>query len=356
MRKTVLEAGEKCGLAAFISRRGPKVHVIAPPDVLAELRERNPGSKWTSSTTPEAMAMGARKYFVYDPDDEGAVIAEVRQRKPGADVCGFLHHVIPALSCDRTIPDTSVAPTEPLPSLRFAVVCTPRSGSTFLCEMLEAAGLGKPEEHLKPPLVHVLSSEEVDHEVVYELIMRQGAKNGIFGTKIISNYLFTVAGPEGTAERMRCLADRGFKFIRLRRDEVGQTVSKFVSGRSGVWHERGEVSAKAADRMSDVDYDFDWLRDIYLKAQREGVALDDAMRQLPPELVLELDYEAMSAEPLKAVEACGRFLGVPAKIEALNFAELPTKLSSAVDHVQQLRQRFEADLKAFEAAAVGISV
>lgn len=343
MKKTVLDAGEDCDLAHFLSRRGPHAHLVMPADVLALLRQRGGPAGWTGSATLDDIPASAKRMFVYDPQDEAGLIAAARKAKPNMGVFGVLQHVIPSLATDKTRPLWKAGSAE-LPQHRFAVVCTPRTGSTFLCELLQAGGLGAPKEHLRAPLVHVLHADHVNHEQIYELVMQQGTVDGVFGTKIISHFLFDAFGEENAADRLQCLADRGFKFVRLRRDEVEQALSKYVSKHSGVWHERGEVSAKAQERMAKVGYDFDELCETYDKARREDRALDAAMAQLAPELVLEQRYDSVVAEPLKALSACAQFLGLPAKLDAVNFDELPTKLSAGVDQTQLLRQRFEADL------------
>ncbi|MFZ2990814.1 Stf0 family sulfotransferase [Ideonella sp.] len=352
MKHKLLDLGEDVRLSQFLCNRSAQAHILAPADFLQVLRERAPGAKWTQSETVDKIPAAAKRIFVYDPEDETGVMRAVQEAKQTEAVYGVLHHIVPMLAVNKLQPDIPKRPKhDPLdisapPATCFAVVCTPRTGSTFFCELLEAGGLGMPKEHLRPALVHVLRAPRVEHEIVYDQIMRAATVNGIFGTKIISHFLFDVAGQDRAAERLECLSGRGFKFIRLRRDEVEQAISKYSSKHSGIWHERGEVSSKAQQRIGTVPYVFDEIHETYRKAIREGEALDVAMKSLPAQDVLELDYADFTHEPLNALQEAANFLGVQANLAAVKFEELPAKLSSGVDHIQELRERFVSELKA----------
>ena len=76
---------------------------------------------------------------------------------------------------------------------RYAICSLPRSGSFLLCEMLRSVGLGDPREHLRPPILKFLDrSPEDDFDLVewYQRVNSLARKNGVFGTKLISHFIF----------------------------------------------------------------------------------------------------------------------------------------------------------------------
>ena len=247
----------------------------------------------------------------------------------------------PVLVADRK-PSAPQA-SRPLPAHRFAVVCTPRTGSTFLCELLEAGGLGAAREHLRWPLIYALR-HGVSTEVAFDQVQRHGAVAGVFGTKLISHFLFDAVGQDQAAGFLQGWAAQGFRFIRLRRDPVAQTLSKYSAKHSGVWHARGTLAEGRRRRLETVPYDFAELCEIHRRTLDEDRALDQAMAGLPTDQVLALDYDGVVAAPLDTLARAAAFLGLTAHPERVDFSTLPTQLSATHDNTRQLRERFLADL------------
>lgn len=340
----LLDLASECRLGAFLSGRGDKTHVIAPPRFLEALRALNPTSAWTGASEVMGIPASSRWIFVHDPTDEAGLLARVSAvAPPGSRVRGLLQHLIPLLVTRQGF---SATPWEqlPAPEVRYALVCLPRTGSTYLCELLEAAGLGAPREHLRPPLLHVLRSRQISEEAVYQTILRHGAAKGVFGTKLISEFLDKLPGPP--ASRLMCLAERGFRFIHLQRDLSSQAVSKYLAGQSGVWHQRGHNSTGAIQRLEAVPYDFGLLCQRYQQAWAAQRWLLEAVTRLPVGTVLNVDYDQLVKDPQAILEACADFLGVPRPMArpAVNRA-LPQQLASSLPHGQALRQRFLAELR-----------
>ena len=340
MKKTVLDAGDECGLAKFLAHRGAQACLLAPAALLQDLAARagTPGCPAVSRV--DEIPADAKRVFAHDLDDEAGLLARLRAARPDLEVHGWTG-LIPVLVADRRLP----APDIPLPVHRFAVVCTPRTGSTFLCELLEAGGLGAAREHLRWPLIYALR-HGVPAEAAFDLVQRHGAVNGVFGTKLISHFLFDAVGQAQAGAFLQGWAQQGFRFIRLRRDPVAQTLSKYSAKHSGVWHARGALAEGRRRRLEKVSYDFAELRDIHQRTLAEDRALDEAMAGLPPERVLALDYDSVVAAPLEALARTATFLGLAAHPERVDFSALPTRLSATHDNTRQLRERFLADLAA----------
>lgn len=348
MKKTILDAADECGLARFLSHRGPQACVLAPKPVLEALAaSADKPLACVCATTVEEVPAQVQRIFAYDPEDEPALLARLRALHPRKELYGWLQHVIPALVAGQRLPPDSRRPAPP--QTRFAVVCTPRTGSTFLCELMAAGGLGAPKEHLRRPMVQVMRAPQVDTAAVLDYLECRAARNGIFGSKLISHFLFDAVGEENAGATLSCLVARDYRLIRLRRDAIEQALSRYMSKRSGVWHARGEVSAQSQRRLSRVEYSFDEILTGYQRAVQESEGLDRAMAGLPPDRILTLHYADFTAEPLQALKACADFLGVAADPSAIDFKALPTKLSESVAQPGRLRERFTEDLAAFQA-------
>lgn len=343
MKKTVLDAGDECGLAKFLAHRGAQACLLAPAALLQDLAERagTPGCPAVSRV--EDIPADVKRAFAHDPDDEGGLLARLRAARPDLEVEGWTG-LIPVLVADRKLHALD-APQPPLPAHRFAVVCTPRTGSTFLCELLEAGGLGAAREHLRRPLLYALR-HGLSIEAAFDLVQRHGSADGVFGTKLISHFLFDAVGQTRSADFLRGWAAQGFRFIRLRRDPVAQTLSKYSAKHSGVWHARGGLAEGRRRRLENVAYDFAELCEIQQRTLEEDRALDEAMAGLPPDRVLALDYDDVVATPLDTLARVAAFLGLPAHPERVDFGALPTQLSATHDNTRQLRERFLADLAA----------
>lgn len=328
----------------FLAGRKAAAHIVAPADVLQHLRSLAPQAPWSSSTGLDEVPAGKKRLFVYDPQDETTLLQAARQRYPQLDVLGVLHHVIPRLACSPNGRKGELT-AKPLgaPEQRFAVVCTARTGSTFYCELLQAGGLGAAREHLRPALVHVLRHAHVNREQVYDEVLSCGQVGGLFGTKIISEFLFDAVGKAQAGDTLACLHKRGFQFIHLSRDLAEQAVSKYVAGRTDLWHVHGEVRSQHQARIAQVPYDQAALRQHYQRAKAETEALNDALARLPATAVLAARYEDFTSEPLAALQQAASYLGRTAALARVDFSTLPARISAAAPSMQAMAQRLRED-------------
>jgi LPS sulfotransferase NodH len=341
---SLLDVGRECRLGAFLSGRADKTHLVVPAELIAVLRAQNPAGTWTSATDLAAIPASARWLFVHHPNQEAALIRQAQAAAPqGVKVRGLLQDVLPTLVAAGRFDPT---PWQQLPEPQqcYAVVCLPRTGSTFLCELLESAGLGAPKEHLRPPLLHVLRSGQVDEAAIAQILLRHGTVEGIFGTKLISEFLASLPTPP--AQRLLCMAQHGFRFIHLQRDLLSQAVSKYLAGHSGVWHQRGQVNPGAIERLAAVPYDFEQLHHRYRQAEHDQIWMQNALQLLPDAAVLPVHYDELVRSPSDVLSSCRKFLGVPEEQAVRKpAAPLPQRLASALPQVQALQERFSRELE-----------
>lgn len=146
------------------------------------------------------------------------------------------------------------------------IICTyPRSGSTLLCEVLARTGrLGFPGEWLLPNAPSELARHiktVPDYEApgyVAQLARCTATPNGIFALKVMwpeFDHLINANrwGPDALGAGFQ--GGNGLPAIKylhlVRRDRLGQAVSKLLAERSGVWHAfgmQGSFDASARDK------------------------------------------------------------------------------------------------------------
>jgi LPS sulfotransferase NodH len=341
----LFEATREVALARFLSRRHRVAHLVAPTEVLQPLFDLAPDAHWTGSTTLDKVPKAKRRLYVYAPSGEGALIAQARSRFPQMQVQGVLHHVIPQLTCASADKPEALPPAADGPPARnYAVICTPRTGSTFFCDLLQAGGLGAPREHLRRPLVHALRAPGVDHEEVLSTLQAHGQRGSVFGTKLISHFLFDVVGPVGVGETLARLHARGFVFIRLVRDPIEQAVSKVAADQSRVWHLRGELTDKQRERTGAIAYDGPRLQAAYTALRVQERAIDEALAALPPQSVLTLAHADFTAQPQDALQRVAAWLDWPVQLDAVDGDRLPRRLSAQMPVMAEMAALLRVEL------------
>jgi LPS sulfotransferase NodH len=223
----------------------------------------------------------------------------------------------------------------PTPRLSYLICATQRTGSTLLCRALSATGVaGHPDEYFltgdpsffppdwkfweESPLAraHGVTDRRGYLDAVYDV---GSTNNGVFGVKLMWNYLPDVLGrfralPEFAAlDRAQVLAT-AFPDARLvlltRRDRVRQAVSWARAGLTGVY----VVSdTEPAPPMSDPPYAFEFIADL------EGLIVEGehGWRSVATELdavVHEVVYEDLLTTYEETVRGVMEFLGVDTSV------------------------------------------
>ena len=343
----LLTAAADCQLTNYLAGRGSRLHLVAPPDVLDSFRQRVSSYELGLQTRLEDVPASAQRALVYAPEHEMDAVRAARAARPDLQVLGITHHIIPALAVHPKLNFERLARASfPSPEHRFAVICTPRTGSTFLCELLAAAGMAAPKEHLRAPLIWALRRPGADRGEIRRVVEGIATQDGIFGTKLISHFLFDLQGAAGAPQRLQRMAEQGFRFIHLQRDLVDQAVSKFLAAKSDVWHARGEVSDVARQKRSRVAYDAEAVRRAHDRAQAEDAHLRAALAAVPESLVLRVDYDEVVAQPLEHVVRCAAHVGCAADPGRVDMGRLPVRLAQPDDPAHEIRRAFLADLGA----------
>lgn len=204
---------------------------------------------------------------------------------------------------------------EPRPAGRaYAIITTPRTGSSYLCQLLESTGIaGLPREHLRHPTETLTLECGFDYvRLLRHLMATQITSNGVFGTKLISHFLRDHLQAH-TGEMMELLA--GLNFIRLkRRDIAAQAVSIYLARHTNVWHlhspEERESYTRSIEQGFDAgDVDFEEIRGYYLSMLDQESWIDRLLDELGGS-PLVVDYDALIAAPRETVRRILDHLGL----------------------------------------------
>ena len=174
---------------------------------------------------------------------------------------------------------------EPLvkPKQTYAIVSTPRSGSTLLCDALISTGLaGFPKEHLRDPSLTLARYCNFSLDRYMKSIMSLHlTSNLVFGTKFISHFI----------ERHQKISNGKFnplfyisKYIYLiRKDKVAQAVSLFLAQKSGTWRVVEEKKLMTYEKQISenviTDSDIETVHSLYNRLTNEEKYLEQILEQ-----------------------------------------------------------------------------
>jgi LPS sulfotransferase NodH len=305
--------------------------------VLERILARSTEPKFSYSTELSGRLLTGKNLFVWDLDPDR--LAEAERQYPTCRVFGVFRDVWSADSCIADV-FAARASTDPPPNC-YAVVCSPRSGSTFLCELLGAAGLGNPREHVRSAFVQLCTSGYSVTELM-EWMFERGTRGGYFGTKLVSNFLYSLDARGIHFDVIgRFLKDRNFRIIHLLRDSAEQAVSSYFAHQTGVWHLR--PGKRPQGQHTNTGYDFDLIDVEYRALCKANLELSLFVKQF--DTVLELDYRDLDSDPRSTLVRVAEFLGAPnAAAAQIDLAQMPQKISKNEEQMRQFLLRFRREL------------
>ncbi|MGD1918873.1 MAG: Stf0 family sulfotransferase, partial [Pleurocapsa sp.] len=135
------------------------------------------------------------------------------------------------------------------PKTSYAIMTTPRSGSTYFCDLLTSTEIaGYPIEHLRLANQELALNCDFDYfKLLFNLMHHRVSDNQVFGTKIISHFLFELRKARPKFRNIFKLID---KYVLLvRQDKVAQAVSLVIAQKTAVWHiQKNNSQEDAGDR------------------------------------------------------------------------------------------------------------
>lgn len=177
----------------------------------------------------------------------------------------------------------------------YAICCTARSGSSYLCSLLGGTGqLGFPDEYANNA---VLDPDSFDHREYFEsIITTYSTPNGIFGIKLT---------PETHAKFSQYATPSHYIFLR-RHNIDEQAISYYRAAVTGTW---GLPHDAPAPRQ---DFEFDYARIVdfreFVKWSNQEWLTTFAERGITAH---EIWYEDLLAAPEQVVKSIAEYLEVP---------------------------------------------
>ncbi|PBC76730.1 LPS sulfotransferase NodH [Streptomyces sp. TLI_235] len=200
----------------------------------------------------------------------------------------------------------------------YVVATSPRSGSWLLCELLGSTGIaGRPGEYGAREDAatwrgHYGYSSHAEYFFRFAALMTTA--NGVFGAKLMWPQWSSLGrdarrylGREPEAFTLLDSLAGPLRMLRLRRlDTVRQAVSLARAQQTGQWSLRhGEIPRGEAGT-----YDAEAVRAAHAALQWQNAEWDRELRRLAVP-VLDLEYEALAADPEGTLRAVLEFLELP---------------------------------------------
>lgn len=258
---------------------------------------------------------------------------------PKAHIRSAVYHLMAAATVM-----TPFAPGRSLPSrhpsTKYFIMCPPRSGSYYLCDMLSASGAGKPTEHIRPAHCALARLPAFDIERFLTQMAAYGADQNIFGTKFIFTFFRQLLrraddGLDSLSQAGLTLREMGFKGIRLRRHaKVQQAVSKFVADHTKEY--------RKVQNDSDPElppYNFAAIRTCLNDLEAEERDIDRFFLAFGKHM--DLRYEQLDENPAAAVRNALDYLELPAERLLLSAQTAKQRNRMTESYVE----RFTSDLK-----------
>lgn len=203
------------------------------------------------------------------------------------------------------------------PKTSYAILTTPRSGSTYFCDLLSSTGIaGYPIEHLRLANQELALNCDFDYfRLLFNLMQHRISDNGVFGTKIISHFLFELRKAKPKFRNIFKLID---KYVLLvRKDKVAQAVSLVIAQKTAVWHIQKNELENASDRkyesaLEDIVINDELLAEVrqkhqFIKNQENRLKHMLNVNKIEP---LEITYESIVEDAKMQVSRVLNFIEV----------------------------------------------
>ncbi len=229
-----------------------------------------------------------------------------------------------------------------IPDIAYAIVTTPRSGSTFLCSLLQSTKVaGYPSEYFRQPSLNLTKECNFDYVKYLRILMHNRiTENKVFGTKIMARFLRYFEKEK--LDFQSFINGYISKIIYLNRiDKVAQAVSLLIAQKTNSWHIRQDKKQEEYHEylnnieISNADLEnINTTVDNLVKANKYFQDLFKKYDINP----LKIDYEKFEVEPKAYVEKILNFLIISTESN-IEIASPLQKISSSLS--QQAIMKYE---------------
>jgi LPS sulfotransferase NodH len=248
------------------------------------------------------------------------------------------------LLCDRYL--LQAAPQDnQKPTKSYAIVTTPRSGSTYLCDLLDSTAIaGHPAEHLRLATQELTRHFNFNYlKLVDNLMEYRTTNNGVFGTKLISHFLFELQRAKPDSEQIFQSINQ-FIFL-IRKDKLAQAISLVLAQQTQVWHLHSDAKKTSyKSQLESIEIDDNLLNDveqkvIFIEQQEDRLQKILAHHQIQPLIVV---YEDLLDDAPGQINRILDFLAIPQPEQYLmqvtsGIKRMPSTISQKI--IRQYQER-----------------
>jgi LPS sulfotransferase NodH len=359
--KTLFAANSEIRLVRFLNDHSRRLRLLCDPGFVADLYYARRDEKDAPELTAPVQALSIETmdslralaagndepplFVVAAPANEAERLRTLREEYPKLAFVGLAEHVVPALVAQAAHRLFEPAPASGKPGepLKLAIVfATPRSGSSYVCDILDGLGVGRPKEHLRDTLIELFaSSYRFDKIAAIRNFLRYSARDGWVGTKLITHFVddfVTTCGLADVATAFDIPIDI-YPIFLDRQDRTMQAISGELAARRGVWHITDATSRQKIDGARAVRYDFHSILKRYLGYSSQSAFLG-ALRELFGRR-LDLVYETDVVDQLALADRLATFLGVDGKDRSFVKAAQRERIANSLN--DQFRASFAND-------------
>lgn len=336
-------------IVKFFRTRGERARIIAPSWVHTKVVQNMPADHpplraiWSERlSAPDADSETLNYIIVADDAEQEKDLLAGFGQGPRANSYGLFRDVVPALLCG---PNGLARGHGRREVKRYALLCVPRSGSRYLAATLNNKGLGAAQEHLREPLAAIITDGKLGYSAAFASLERFGQHNGIFGTKLISSFLFKASrGSLAVLEsNIQWMVARGYRIVHLRRALEETVISSYIASRLEKWHFFGEMDEATRSKLDEMGFDERAAMNEYVRFRAQRAALDHltAKFDLPV-----FDYADVRADVESVASTICGFLGADPDSLQPGSASVPvatrtesTTYNSFAQSLEQLLER-----------------
>lgn len=288
-----------------------------------------------------------RAIVIVSLEDEAALLSTVSQQ-----LDNVAHPVILRLFadifvnrlCNRQLLQPSTKNPQK-PKTSYAILTPPRSGSTYLCDLLASTKIaGHPSEHLRLATQELSLYCNFDYlNLLGNVMQHRVTNNSVFGTKLISHFLFELQKTEIDLKGIFQAIDRFILLIR--KDKLAQAISLVLAQKTEVWHiHHNDKKASYQSILNEIEINEELLNDVEQKVifiKQQEARLKKVLDNYNQEPLLVV-YEDILDDAPREINRILDFLGIvkPPGYNmqvASGIKRMPSAISQQI--IQQYRQR-----------------
>lgn len=288
------------------------------------------------SLIEQSQFLTTEAFVIVSPQNEASISQTIKQYLQTKNIQISVLQLFADIFVNLMSHQTLLSTTEKInktPKKAYAIVTTPRSGSTFLCRLLQSTQVaGYPAEHFREASLKLAQNCQFDYvRYLKQLMQHRLTANQVFGTKIMARFLREFEKLEFDFSEFIQI----FQLIYLQRlDKLAQAVSILLAQKTQFWHiNEEEKELRYQDTLANIEItqtDLASLEKIYLSLQKQDKYLQRLWQRYNI-IPLKIIYEELEIQAKLHIEKILNFLQID--INSAKKVDAPSKkLSSTLSN------------------------